>query len=286
MTVSQADPHNASQTEYWNASAGLTWARHHDALDRQIAPLGQAAIRRLAPASGERVLDVGCGCGHTTLELAARIGPSGVVVGIDISVPMLEVARSRPSGANSARVEFLELDAQIGDLGHASFDAIYSRFGVMFFSDPVAAFTRLHAALKPGGRLAFVCWRPIEENPWIAEPMNAARPFLPPRQPMDPTAPGPFAFADAGRVRGILEQAGFEAIDIARFDVPIGGGTLEETLELSLRLGPLGLALREQPELASQVAAAVRAALSAYVTADGVLMAAAVWIVHGIRPTR
>jgi SAM-dependent methyltransferase len=183
-------------------------------------------------------------------------------------------------------VEFRQLDAQVANLGEASVDAIYSRFGVMFFSDPIEAFANLRGALKPGGRLAFVCWRPIEENPWMAEPMKAAQPLLPPRAPTDPAAPGPYAFADAGRVRGILERAGFAAIEISRFDAHIGGGTLDETLELSLRVGPLGLALREQPELTPKVTGAVREALSAYLTKDGVLMPASVWIVQGVSPGR
>jgi ubiquinone/menaquinone biosynthesis C-methylase UbiE len=143
-------------------------------LERQIEPLGLEAIRALAPAPGERILDVGCGCGQTSLELASRVTAVGAVIGPDISVPMLEVARARPVSADAAVPDFRQVDAQTGDLGEGVFDAVFSRFGVMFFSDPVAAFTNLRKALKPGGRLAFVCWRPFQENLWMRAPMEAA----------------------------------------------------------------------------------------------------------------
>jgi SAM-dependent methyltransferase len=281
VTPENRDDPNAGQVEYWNAAAGLTWARFHDALDRQIAPLGLEAIRRLAPKMGEQLLDVGCGCGQTTLELATRVGTTGSVLGVDISAPMLEIAATRQAPASSGRVEFRQADAQVAELGELSFDGVFSRFGVMFFGDPVAAFSNLHRALKPGGRLAFVCWRPVDVNPWMAEPMNAARPYLPPREPVDPMAPGPFAFADAVRLRDILGQAGFGEIMISQFDARIGGGTVDEALDLALRVGPLGSAIRENPALMPQLAGPVRDVLSRHETPQGVLMAASVWIVTG-----
>ena len=270
---------NAAQVDYWNAIPGQTWARYHEALDRQIAPLGSAALRRLALIPGERVLDVGCGCGHTTLEIAARVGTAGVVTGVDVSAPMLDIARRRPLPAAAGRVEFRQADAQTADLEPSAYDAAYSRFGVMFFSDPVAAFANLRASLKPRGRMSFVCWRPLETNPWLLEPLQAARRYLAPATPTDPDAPGPFAFADDARVRSILSDARFEDIEIHPFDAQIGGATLEETVQLALRVGPLGAALREQPPAAELVADAVRTVLSRYSTPSGVRMPAAVWIV-------
>ena len=283
MTTEYSDHPNASQVDYWNTTVGRTWARYHDALDRQIAPLGAEAIRKLAPARGECLLDVGCGCGHTTLELAHRVGTSGSILGIDISAPMLEVAAARQVPASSGRITFQQADAQVAILGAESVDAIFSRFGVMFFSNPVAAFSNLRGTLIPGGRLAFVCWRPMESNPWMAEPMNAARPYMAAREPMDPTAPGPFAFADAALVRAILERAGFQEVATTQFDARIGGGTVDEALELALRVGPLGSAIRETPELMPQVAGPVRDVLARYETPQGVLMPASVWIVTGIK---
>jgi SAM-dependent methyltransferase len=270
---------NAAQIEYWNTRAGETWARFQESLDRQIEPLGLAAMDVLAPREGEHIIDIGCGCGQTSLALAARVRPTGSVVGIDISGPMLDVALRRPRSAPDLQVAFRKLDAQTGDLGHGRFDAAFSRFGVMFFSDPVAAFTNVRASLKPGGRLAFVCWRPLDENPWMQGPLQAALPLLPPVAPPDPMAPGPFAFADPSRVRSILADAGFGSVTTDPFDAVIGGGDLEQTLKLALGVGPLGRALREHPELTDNVAVAVRNLLSKYVTPSGVLMPAAVWIV-------
>jgi SAM-dependent methyltransferase len=176
-------------------------------------------------------------------------------------------------------VVFRQLDAQTGDLGQGVFDAAFSRFGVMFFNDSVGAFANIRVSLKPGGRLAFVCWRALAENPWMQAPLQAALPLLPPVAPPDPTAPGPFAFADASRVRSILSQAGFVSVTISPFDTLIGGEDVEQALRLALRLGPLGRALREHPALEDDVAVAVRDTLSKYVTPSGVLMPAAVWIV-------
>ena len=270
---------NAAQIEYWNATAGETWAQFQEQLDRQVELLGLAAIDVLAPREGEHILDIGCGCGQSSLALAARVRPTGAVVGVDISEPMLDVALHRSRSSPDLQVAFRKLDAQTGDLGHGFFDAAFSRFGVMFFGDPVAAFANIRASLKPRGRLAFVCWRPLNENPWIQAPLRAALPFLPPVAPPDPMAPGPFAFANPSRVRSILADAGFGSVTINPFDAGIGGGDVEQSLKLALAVGPLGRALRERPELADNVAVAVRDVLSKFLASKGVWMAAAVWIV-------
>jgi SAM-dependent methyltransferase len=280
MTDHASPADNAAQIDYWNAIAGQTWARFQDQLDRQIEPLGLEAMRALAPAPGERILDVGCGCGQTSLELATRVTASGAVVGADISIPMLEVARARAVPADAATPDFRVVDAQTGALGEGAFDAVFSRFGVMFFSDPVAAFANIRGALKPDGRMVFVCWRPFQENLWMRTPMEAAQAFLPPAAPIDPRAPGPFAFSDASYVHSILTDAGFSEVTLEAFDTSIGGSNLDQTVELAFRIGPLGAALRDQPSLAPSIAGAVKAALTPYETASGVLMPAAVWIVR------
>jgi SAM-dependent methyltransferase len=269
---------NAAQIEYWNASAGETWAQFQEALDRQVEPLGLAAMDQLCAGEGEHILDIGCGCGQTSLALAARVRPMGSVVGVDISKPMLDVAFRRSRTAD-LQVTFRKLDAQTGDIGHKLFDAAYSRFGVMFFSDPVAAFANIRGSLKPYGRLAFVCWRPPNENPWMQAPLQAALPLLPPLAPPDPMAPGPFAFADPSRVRSILADSGYRSVTINPFGADIGGGDLDQTLKLALRIGPLGRALREHPGSTGEVSDAVRDVLSKHLTSNGVRMAAAVWIV-------
>jgi SAM-dependent methyltransferase len=275
-----SDGSNAAQIDYWNAIAGETWSRFNQLLDRQMEPLGREAMRALAPQGGERILDIGCGCGQTTMALAERVGVSGAVAGADISRPMLEVARGRPLPAGARQPEFREADAQSDALGEAVFDAAFSRFGVMFFADPVAAFANIRAALSPQGRLAFVCWRAYAENPWMRVPMEAAEPFISPPPPADPTAPGPFAFADAHRVRGILEGVGFRDVTIAAFDAPIGGASIDDTVSLTFRVGPLGRALADNRDRIPAVAEAVKQAITPYETPTGVFMPSAVWIVQ------
>jgi SAM-dependent methyltransferase len=275
---------NVDQTTFWNKLGGPAWAELSPLLDRQIEGVGRRAMEALAPKPGERLLDVGCGCGQTTLALAEQVGPRGEVIGLDLSRPMLEVARRRAADDGAANVRFEEADAQTTAFEPAAFDGLYSRFGVMFFDDPKAAFRHLLDALKPGGRLAFVCWRGMAENPWMTAPLVAALAALPPGPPPpDPNTPGPFAFADAERVRDILASAGFADITIAPVDAEIGGNSLADSLTLALRIGPLGARLREAPEFRPMVAQAVGDALAPYVRDGGVWMPSAVWIVTARR---
>lgn len=275
---------NADQIAYWNDASGRTWAALQDALDTQLEPMGARVLTELALKPGERVIDVGCGCGQTTLALAKAVGASGLALGIDISEPMLAVARTRGKGAPQAR--FLAADAQTYPFEPATFDALHSRFGVMFFDDPPAAFANLRSALKPGGRLAFLCWRTPPENPIMVAPMAAAQPFLPPAEPPVPGAPGPFAFADPERVRGILTRAGFADIAIAPQDMSAGGNPLDVALDLAFRVGPLGRMLRENPDADRDgVVDAVRKVMVANQDAEGrVFMPSATWVVTARNP--
>jgi SAM-dependent methyltransferase len=277
-----SEPPNAAQVAYWNDTAGRTWADLQELIDRQLEPLGARGIRMLAPAAGERILDVGCGAGATTLALARAVGPTGAVVGVDISRPLLDRARHRALCA--ANVSFIEADAQTHAFALASFDAVFSRFGVMFFAEPAAAFANLRRALKPGGRLAFICWRTPAESPIMTLPAQAAAPHLPPLPPPEPDAPGPFAFADPDRVRRILAEAGLEAVEITPHDELIGSGDLETSLRLARNIGPLSRILRENPHLADKAMAAVRDALAPHEGPDGVKLNAAVWIVRARAP--
>jgi len=271
---------SADQIDYWNAAAGATWAALNARLDRLIEPLGRAAMDALAPRLGERAIDIGCGCGQTTVDLAARVGETGRVLGVDVSTPMLTVARDRAGKAGLAQVNFLQADAQTHAFEPGGADAVFSRFGVMFFADPKAAFANLRAALAPGGRLAFLCWRAAAENPMMTLPFAAALPHLPQAPlPPNPLAPGPFAFAGGERLRGILEGAGFQDIDIAPHDQRICSGDLDESVDTALRVGPLGAILREHPDLADAVIDAVCAALAPFATDAGVRLDSATWIV-------
>jgi SAM-dependent methyltransferase len=253
------------------------WAEVRGLLELQLEPLGRRALAALAARPGERVLDIGCGGGETVLALARAVAPDGAVVGIDVSAAVLEYARR--DALSCARVSFLHADAQTYLFEPATFDAAFSRFGVMFFADPIAAFANLRRSLKPHGRLAFVCWRALEENPLDHVPLQAALPFLPAQPANDPNAPGPFAFADPERVRRILEAAGFGDIDITAHDEMVGSGDLEAMLAACTRVGALGKILRENPYLRAAALPAVGAALAAYDGPLGVQLNAAAWIV-------
>jgi SAM-dependent methyltransferase len=253
------------------------WAEVREALELQLAPLGRRALAALAPRAGESVLDIGCGGGETVLELARAVAPEGTVLGIDLSAAVLAFARRAVKDCE--RVRLVEADAQVFPFEPALFDAAFSRFGVMFFADPITAFSNIHRSLKPGGRLAFVCWRALNENQLDLLPLQAASAYLPPQPVHDPDAPGPFAFAKPERVRGILASAGFTEIEITAHDEPVGSGDLETMLAVCSRVGALGKILRENPELRAAALPAVRSALAAYDGPDGVRLNAAVWIV-------
>lgn len=272
---------NAAQAEFWNTGAVRSWVDLHALLDAQFAPLSAQALALLPLADGQRVLDIGCGCGGNTLELAAQVG-AGAAVGVDISAPMLARARELAAAQGVANASFVEADAQIADLaaGGAAFDAAFSRFGVMFFDDPPAAFANIRASMKPGAPLAFVCWRRPDENPVLLAPYRAAYATFPVKPPKaDPLAPGPFAFADAGRIRSILEEAGFSDISVTAHDQQVGGQPFAVALEQALRIGPLAGVLREQPEAMEPARAKVMEMLKQHERDGGIWFDAAIWVV-------
>ena len=270
---------NAEQIEYWNGKVGARWAALQERIDLQLNNIADALMPFACARPGERVLDIGCGCGTTTLRLGMAVAPNGSVVGVDISAPMLDVARARAQAMN-ADIPFLESDAATHDF-QPVFDLVFSRFGVMFFADPVAAFKNIRAALAPKGRLAFVCWRAFAENEWAFVPFNAAKPLLPEQPQADPHAPGPFAFADDARLRKILAAAGFNSIRIEKLDTTCSlGATLDEAVEATLAIGPLARAAGEVDEATrDKIRGVVKAALAPHETAAGVTPAAACWLV-------
>jgi SAM-dependent methyltransferase len=259
------------------------WAEVRELLELQLAPLGRRALEALEPKSGERVLDIGCGEGTTTLELARVVAPDGVVTGIDVSAAVLAFAQRAAEGCD--RVRFVRADAQLYPFEPASFDAAFSRFGVMFFADPVAAFGNIHRSLKANGRLAFICWRTLDENALDHVPLRAASPHLPPQPAEEADAPGPFAFASSDRVRDILERAGFVEIAITAHDELVGSGGVDAMVAVCSKVGALGKILRENPELQAMALPTLRSALAGYDGPDGVKLAAATWIVTARIPS-
>jgi len=276
---------NVDQISYWNDVGGPKWVRYQAMLDRQLDAIGSAAMDAATLVAGESVLDVGCGCGSTTLALARRVGPSGHVTGIDISGPMLEVARNRARDEHLTNVSFEQADAQVFPF-ERKFDVLFSRFGVMFFDDPPRAFANLHGAMRDGGRVAFVCWQALHKNPWMSVPMMAAFQHITIEAPPSPDAPGPFAFADASRTAGILDSAGFRDIAICGLDIDLsvgGGSDLDDTVSFVLDMGPLGRVLSgATPDIRSAVARDVRLSLVNYQKDNGVEMPGAIWIVTAV----
>jgi SAM-dependent methyltransferase len=271
---------NSEQIDFWNGPIGERWARLQEKIDLHMEEITDGALCFAAPEEGERILDLGCGCGTTTFLLAFRAGGAGAAAGLDISRPMLEVARARASAQN-ADVPFIEGDASSYEF-QPVFDLVFSRFGIMFFADPVSAFTNIGKALAPGGRLVFVCWRSMVENVWGAAPMDAAMHLLPPQEPADPFAPGPFAFADRERLRSVLAAAHYSHIEIEPFDGTMNmGATLEEAAAEVLNIGPLARAAAElDEEMRAKIRETVEHAYAKYLTPAGVKPPCACWFVR------
>jgi SAM-dependent methyltransferase len=281
-SVPPAPEPNAAQAHHWNAEAGPAWVLNEQQLDAMLEPFSARLLESAAPLTGERVLDIGCGCGATTIALSEAAGPSGAVLGIDISAPMLDRARERVEALGLTNVEFLRADAQQVRI-EGQHDLAISRFGVMFFEDLVAAFTNIGRGLREGGRLTFVCWQAIERNPWMKVPIDAVLPFVTPPPPAVPDAPGPYALADPDRIERVLSMAGFSRLRIDRMegDLALGGArTLDAATAFSTQTGALR-ALLGPVDDPSRTAAieAVRRALAPYSGSDGVQIGFAAWIV-------
>ena len=276
---------NAEQIRYWNETAGPKWVAMDDAINQVIAPIGEHALEAAGVRAGERILDVGCGGGRTTVELARRTGPSGAVTGLDVSGPLLALARHRAADAGLA-VTFVEADAQTHPLPTATFDLLFSRFGVMFFADPATAFVNLGRALRPGGRAVFACWQPLPQNAWVVVPLMAAAQHVTLPPPPAADAPGPFALGDPDRVRDILGRAGFRDVRIAPVEKQLTlGRELDATAEFMTQMGPAAAVLREvDAATTTRVVAAIREALVPHQTPDGIRLGSAAWLVTAVRP--
>ena len=267
----------------WAGQMGQEWARRVDALDRQLAPAGAVGLAALAARSGEHILDLGCGAGATTAKIAEAVGPEGAVTGIDISPDLLAVARARPGNAGAS---FLEGDAQSWPFEAEGFDALFSRFGCMFFADPPAAYANLHRALRPGARLVLTVWRDLSANPWAALPGRVAAEVLGPAEPVPPGTPGPFAWADPAIFRPVLEGAGFTGLKWGEAPITLQIGEsgeanpVERAVAMLMRIGPAARRLTGQPEATrAAVAERLAPALEPFVSDGWVRMPGLTWVI-------
>jgi ubiquinone/menaquinone biosynthesis C-methylase UbiE len=267
------------QTEFWNEAGGKMWVDNIERTHALLKPLGDVIQDHAAVCKGESVLDVGCGGGLNSVELAVRVGPAGHVLGVDVSETILDCARAQPD--LPPNLEFLCADAASEDLGSARFDLLFSRFGVMFFDNPKAAFTTLRGTLKPGGRLAFLCWQAPALNSWLSQPMAAIFEVLPPPEPQpDPRAPGPFAFAEAAWVREILDDAGYQDIEIESLELDMPMGAVDEAVSYMMRFGPAVELLAQADEnQRNEVESRIRDAFLPFTREGLVTGPTATWIV-------
>jgi SAM-dependent methyltransferase len=270
------------QVAYWDGPGGTRWTDESARTEKMLSQVATLLYERAKIRPGETVLDVGCGLGPTTIALASQVGPSGRVVGLDVSKDMIALARQRAAGV--ANIEFVAADAATHQFAAPFADVLFSRFGVMFFGDPAAAFANLRRAMKPGGRVVFACWRRMSENQWMLKPLLAAYDHVPKPPPAQPDEPGPFAFADQERVGKILTGAGFAVPRFTPVDLAfeIGGGNgLDAAVQQSMTIGATSRVLQDQPDaVRAKVAQSIRAALTPYLKGQSVALPGAIWIVE------
>src|SRR5438132_13015183 len=283
MADQQAVSPNAAQIEFWNSAASRAWADQYEQMDRAVADLTKSLLDLAAPQPGEHALDIGCGSGTTVLELAARVGPHGHVLGADVANQSVARARQRIAAVGLAHAEAIVADVSCHAFAPNTFDLVVSRFGVMFFSDPQAAFANVRRAMKPGGRLALAVFRAASEGLWPHGPLDAVRHLLPPIPTPGPEEPGPFSWADPARVHRILEGAGFSEVSLTPLDpvIQLAGPAGEaEAANFVMAMGPLARVL---PSLSAAQRENVRATLEVYfkghATPQGVVLPAANWVV-------
>jgi SAM-dependent methyltransferase len=286
MSAAPVHADNSAQAEYWNSAAGQRWTDHQEHQDQVLRPISDRLIAAAAPKPGDRVIDVGCGCGATTIDFAALVSPGGEVLGLDISEPML--ARARERAPLNLPLRFERADATVYDFEPEGADLVASRFGVMFFADPTHSFANLRKSLKPGGRLTFACWREAKQNPFFVLPLREAGKHAPPLPETGPEDPGPFAFANEARVRRILSGAGYSDIVVEpqdlELDIAVGRG-LDTAVRAAMTIGPTSRMLDGQSEAIRAAATAdIRKALAAHARGDSVPLGAAIWIVKATNP--
>jgi SAM-dependent methyltransferase len=272
---------DADMLAFWNGKGGETWVARQEHTDITLTPVIEALLAFAAPRTGERVVDIGCGCGAPTLEFARAVGPSGHVAGLDISGPMLAEGERRASAAAINNIDWRQVDPATAELDE--YDLLVSAFGVMFFGDRIAAFANMRRGATEDARMALVCWRSLAENPWMEVPMKAVAQHLPPRPKQVPNAPGMFAFADPEHVAKVVTTAGwtpprFEKLDMD-LDIAAGRG-LEEAVVQSTEIGAVNSWLRNQPaDVVAAATASLRESLAPYADGVSVRLPGAMWLI-------
>ena len=274
---------NVEMAQAWDGDEGASWAAQADAHDRVVAGHHAVLMRAAAIEPSHRVLDIGCGNGRTTLDAAAAAS-DGEAIGYDLSGEMLREARARAEREGIANVRFEQADAQVHQFEASSFDRVLSRFGCMFFGDPLAAFTNVHGALRGGARLAMLSWQPLDRNEWLQVMRGATA--MGRDLPTPPSgAPGPFGLSDKDMVRELLTNAGFRSVELTSVEEPMRfGETADEALAFALAAGPVRFALStlDPPERAA-AQENLRTAITEHVTEDGVRIASAAWLITGTK---
>jgi ubiquinone/menaquinone biosynthesis C-methylase UbiE len=274
---------NPRGAEFWNSTMGHSWVSQQAAISDVFTSVTSVSLDAVAAKPGEHVIDIGCGTGDTLLAFAKIVGPSGSVLGVDVSVPMLGFAKHRAAEAGLGNVTCALADATSYAFEPRWADLVYSRFAVMFFDDPTKAFTNIRSGMKAGGRLVFVCFRSMPESPWFRVPIEAARPHVPPQPPVDPMAPGMFSLAREERLRGILNEAGFREMALKAIDVPIHGKDTTQSMAFITQAGPLPALLENaSDEQRTRATEAVRNALAANIGADGRGLHVGLWLVSAL----
>lgn len=291
MAIAEAEGPNADQINFWNGDGGAQWAKNQEAMDTMLKPFADAVLKLGSAKSGEQALDVGCGCGDTTLILADSVGLDGRAIGLDISGPMIGRAKERAAAVETMGLPcpgFVIGDASSYAFKPSGFDLLFSRFGVMFFADPTAAFANMRRALRPGGRTTFICWQPMAMNDYFMVPVAAALTVLPAPEAPTPGAPGQFAFGDKDRVNTILKDAGFTNISIEshEHDMEVGKDrSLEDAGKELAGSGALARLLADtSDDQRAEVIDAVVRALEARSTGGKVLLGTRTWLVSAQNP--
>ena len=278
---------NKNQRDFWSGKGGDIWVERQNAMDTMLSHLGEAALNKLNLNEGENVLDIGCGCGHTTLNIAKRISPDGQVTGLDISEPMLKRAKESANEMSISNASFNCVDVQTDDMGEEVYSAAFSRFGVMFFEDPVAAFCNINKSLITGASLSFVCWQSPTVNPWQSLFVQEVKKFIDLPSP-PPRSPGPFAFMESEYVSSILEESNFQNIMIEGHEAEVNmfsGRSLSDSVKDYISINPVvSEMLKDSPEdQKTEIINSAIDAFSPYYSEKGLMFPSATWLVTAIK---